>query len=58
MLRRVWPETGWQVAVVVVGYTAIVFGLSYLWSLCDHLVVPYGRLDLFPFADEIFAGSR
>ena len=42
--------------VVAIGlYTMILFGLSYVYEMFDHLVVPFGRLDLFPYAHEILA---
>jgi len=53
ILRKEWPERGRDVAVVVVLYTAMVFLVSWLYGTIEHRLVPYGRLDLFPFAEEI-----
>ncbi len=36
-------------------YTMILFGLSYVYEMFDHPVVPFWRLDLFPYAYEILA---
>jgi protein-S-isoprenylcysteine O-methyltransferase Ste14 len=55
VLRKEWPEDGKDVAVVVILYTLILFLMSYLYGMVDHLVVPFGRLDLFPYAHEILA---
>jgi protein-S-isoprenylcysteine O-methyltransferase Ste14 len=55
VLREEWPESGKQVAVVILLYTLILFGLSYVYEMFDHLIVPFGRLDLFPYAYEILA---
>ena len=55
MLRKEWPESGKEVALVIVLYTVILFGLSFIYEMFDHLVVPFGRLDLFPYAYEILA---
>jgi len=56
VLRKDWPESGKDVAVVVIVYTVVFFLLSYVYGMFDHLLVPYGRLDLYPFADEILSG--
>jgi protein-S-isoprenylcysteine O-methyltransferase Ste14 len=55
VLQKDWPENGKEVAIVVVLYTLIIFLLSYLYGLIEHFVVPFGRLDLFPYAHEILA---
>ena len=55
VLRKDWPENGRDVAIVVVLYTAVLFLLSYVYEMFDHILVPFGRLDLFPYAYEILA---
>ena len=42
-------------AIVIVLYTTILFLMSAVYETFDHLVVPFGRLDLFPYAYEILA---
>ncbi len=56
VLRKDWPESGRDVAIVIVLYTVILFLVSYVYEMFDHLLVPFGRLDLFPYAHEILAG--
>jgi hypothetical protein len=47
---------GYASLIIVIGlYTMILFGLSYVYEMFDHLVVPFWRLDLFPYAYEILA---
>ena len=41
--------------IVIVLYTVILFGLSYVHEMFDQFIVPFGRLDLFPYAYEILA---
>ena len=55
VLRKDWPESGKDVAIVVVLYTVILLLLSYVYEMFDHLLVPFGRLDLFPYTYEILA---
>jgi protein-S-isoprenylcysteine O-methyltransferase Ste14 len=55
VLLKEWPESGKEVAIVIVMYTVMLFLLSYIYDMFDHLVVPFGRLDLFPYAYEILA---
>ena len=44
-------------AVVTIVYAVVFFLLSYVDGLFEHMLAPYGRLDLFPFADQIL-GDR
>ena len=55
VLRKERPESGKEVAIVIVLYTVILLLLSYVYEMFDHLLVPFGRLDLFPYAYEILA---
>jgi protein-S-isoprenylcysteine O-methyltransferase Ste14 len=57
VLRKKRPESGREVAIVIVLYTVLLFVMSYVYGLYAHLLVPYGRLDLLPYADEILKGQ-
>ncbi len=47
VLRKPWPETGRDVAVVLTVYLVLLVGLS--WIVRAAGLPPFGRMDLFPY---------